>query len=361
MRLPSARLVGRMLRDIAILCVALAFAGMACIPTVEDQPPRAARRRAPGATAQAVHGEAPVQVEIAEFPKPAPLVAAPYTAKTGNTYADRFLELWNDIHAAKNGYFSPEGVPYHAVETLLVEAPDHGHETTSEAFSYWMWLEAAYGRFGAVNLLFNNAGVAGTGGYLWENSEADWRWTLGVNVMGVAHGIRRFVPRMIAAGLDEEGGHIVNSASIAGWLCAPLLGVYNASKAAVVSASETLYHDLKLAGSRIGVSVLCPAFVPTAIFASERNRPADLANADAPTASQRLARAAGEKAVAGGKFSADDVAAQTFEAIRARRFYVFTHQQIMPAVRARLDAALEGAEPADPYAGRPGARPSPAA
>jgi NAD(P)-dependent dehydrogenase (short-subunit alcohol dehydrogenase family) len=221
--------------------------------------------------------------------------------------------------------------------------------------------EAAYGRFGAVNLLFNNAGVAGTGGYLWENSEADWRWTLGVNVMGVAHGIRRFVPRMIAAGLDEEGGHIVNSASIAGWLCAPLLGVYNASKAAVVSASETLYHDLKLAGSRIGVSVLCPAFVPTAIFASERNRPADLANADAPTASQRLARAAGEKAVAGGKFSADDVAAQTFEAIRARRFYVFTHQQIMPAVRARLDAALEGAEPADPYAGRPGARPRPAA
>ena len=221
--------------------------------------------------------------------------------------------------------------------------------------------EAAYGRFGAVNLLFNNAGVAGTGGYLWENSEADWRWTLGVNVMGVAHGIRRFVPRMIAAGLDEEGGHIVNSASIAGWLCAPLLGVYNASKAAVVSASETLYHDLKLAGSRIGVSVLCPAFVPTAIFASERNRPADLANADAPTASQRLARAAGEKAVAGGKFSADDVAAQTFEAIRARRFYVFTHQQIMPAVRARLDAALEGADPADPYAGRPGARPRPAA
>ena len=221
--------------------------------------------------------------------------------------------------------------------------------------------EAAYGRFGAVNLLFNNAGVAGTGGYLWENSEADWRWTLGVNVMGVAHGIRRFVPRMIAAGLDEEGGHIVNSASIAGWLCAPLLGVYNASKAAVVSASETLYHDLKLAGSRIGVSVLCPAFVPTAIFASERNRPADLANADAPTASQRLARAAGEKAVAGGKFSADDIAAQTFEAIRARRLYVFTHQQIMPAVRARLDAALEGAEPADPYAGRPGARPRPAA
>lgn len=219
--------------------------------------------------------------------------------------------------------------------------------------------DAAYGRFGAVNLLFNNAGVAGTGGYLWENSDADWRWTLGVNLMGVANGIRHFVPRMLAAGLDDEGGHVVNSASIAGWLCAPLLGVYNASKAAVVSASESLYHDLKLAGSRIGVSVLCPAFVPTAIFGSERNRPGELANAGAPTASQRLARTAGEKAVAGGRLSAEDIAEQTFAAIRENRFYVFTHPQIMPSVRARIDAALAGTEPADPYAGRPGARPAP--
>ncbi len=220
--------------------------------------------------------------------------------------------------------------------------------------------DSAYAQFGAVNLLFNNAGVAGTGGYLWENSEADWRWTIGVNLLGVANGIRHFVPRMIAAGLDEDSGHVINSASIAGWLCAPLLGIYNASKAAVVSASETLYHDLKLAGSRIGVTVLCPAFVPTAIFASERNRPAALANVTAPTASQRLARAAGEKAVAGGKLSTEDIAEQTFAAIRANRFYVFTHPQIMPMVRARLDAALAGSEPADPYAGRPGARPRPA-
>lgn len=218
--------------------------------------------------------------------------------------------------------------------------------------------DAACDRFGTVNLLFNNAGVAGTGGYLWENSDADWRWTLGVNLIGVANGIRHFVPRMIAAGLDADSGHVVNSASIAGWLCAPLLGVYNASKAAVVSASETLYHDLRLAGSGIGVSVLCPAFVPTAIFASERNRPPELANAAAPTASQRLARAAGEKAVAGGRLGADEIAARTFDAIRVNRFYVFTHPQIMPTVRARLEAALEGAEPADPYGGRPGTRPA---
>jgi NAD(P)-dependent dehydrogenase (short-subunit alcohol dehydrogenase family) len=217
--------------------------------------------------------------------------------------------------------------------------------------------QAAYERFGAVHLLMNNAGVAGTGGLVWENSEADWRWTLGVNLMGVACGIRHFVPRMIAAGLDAGSGHVVNTASIAGWLCAPLLGVYNASKAAVVALSETLYHDLRLAGSTIGVSVLCPAFVPTAIFDSERNRPAALANAAPPTASQRLARAAGEKAVAGGRISADEVAVQTFEAIAAGRFYVFTHPQILPSVRERFEAALSGADPADPYAGRPSARP----
>jgi NAD(P)-dependent dehydrogenase (short-subunit alcohol dehydrogenase family) len=217
--------------------------------------------------------------------------------------------------------------------------------------------QAAYDGFGAVNLLFNNAGVAGTGGYLWENSEADWRWTLGVNLLGVAHGIRHFVPRMLAAGLDAASGHIVNSASIAGWLCAPLLGVYNASKAAVVSLSETLYHDLRVAGSQIGVSVLCPAYVPTSIFASERNRPAELANDKPETASQRLARAAGEKAVAGGKLSAEQVAMQTFEAVRDNRFYVFTHPQIVPSVRERFEAALAGAAPADPFASRPKARP----
>jgi NAD(P)-dependent dehydrogenase (short-subunit alcohol dehydrogenase family) len=217
--------------------------------------------------------------------------------------------------------------------------------------------DAAYARFGGVNLLFNNAGVAGNGGYLWEHSDADWRWTLGVNLIGVANGIRHFVPRMIAAGLGADDGHVVNTASIAGWLCAPLLGAYNASKAAVVAASETLYHDLRLAGSGIGVSVLCPAFVPTAIFASERNRPAELANPGAPTASQRLARAAGQKAVAAGRISAGEIAAATFEAIRAGRFCIFTHAQVMPLVRARLDAALAGGEPADPYAGRPDARP----
>jgi hypothetical protein len=127
----------------------LALAGTACIPTVEDRQPKAARKRTSSGSSggQGLRPKQKVEVEVADFPKPGPLNASAYTNKTGNEYADRFLALWNDIHAAKNGYFSPEGVPYHAVETLLVEAPDYGHETTSEAYSYWMWLEAAYGRF----------------------------------------------------------------------------------------------------------------------------------------------------------------------------------------------------------------------
>lgn len=130
--------------------LAFAVLAAACIPTLEEQQAKsAAHKRAAGPAspgAGAHHGKTQQPVEVAEFPKPEPLHYAPYGEKTGNEYADRFLALWNDIHAAKNGYFSPEGVPYHSAETMMVEAPDYGHETTSEAYSYWMWLEAAYGR-----------------------------------------------------------------------------------------------------------------------------------------------------------------------------------------------------------------------
>jgi len=134
-----------------LLALGATAATVACIPTVEDQQsgPKAARKRSHGSanTPAGLRAKPQVDVEVADFPKPAPLGQYQYTKKTGNEYADRFIALWNDIHATKNRYFSPEGVPYHAVETLLVEAPDYGHETTSEAYSYWMWLEAAYGKF----------------------------------------------------------------------------------------------------------------------------------------------------------------------------------------------------------------------
>jgi NAD(P)-dependent dehydrogenase (short-subunit alcohol dehydrogenase family) len=210
--------------------------------------------------------------------------------------------------------------------------------------------------FGAVHLLFNNAGV-GSGGYIWENSEQDWDWVLGVNLMGVVHGIRHFVPAMLESSRAGEPAHIVNTASIAGWLNAPLMGVYNVSKQAVVSLTETLYHDLQLAGSAVGVSLLSPAFVATGISRSHRARPEHLANAGPITASQRTAQAQTQKAVESGRISAAEVAKMTFDAIRANRFYIFTHPQILPLVGKRVRHAIEGLAPADVYEGRPDVRP----
>jgi NAD(P)-dependent dehydrogenase (short-subunit alcohol dehydrogenase family) len=213
--------------------------------------------------------------------------------------------------------------------------------------------ERAFATFGAVHLLFNNAGV-GSGGLLWENSERDWQWVLGVNLWGVIHGVRHFVPPMLAAG---EPGHIVNTASIAGLLNAPNMGVYNVSKHAVVSLSETLHHDLKLVQAKLGTSVLCPAYVPTGIAQSHRNRPDDLRDAAAPTASQRAAHATIVKAVDSGRMSAADVVRATFEAVEAERFYVFTHPQIMPTVELRFADVLQGRNPSDPFSTRPQLKP----
>jgi NAD(P)-dependent dehydrogenase (short-subunit alcohol dehydrogenase family) len=217
--------------------------------------------------------------------------------------------------------------------------------------------DRAYAEFGGVHLLMNNAGVA-CGGYVWESTEKDWQWVLGVNLMGVVHGVQHFLPRMLEANGRGESGHVVNTASMAGWLTAPLMGVYNVSKHAVVALTETLFHDLKLAQSSIGVTVLNPAFVPTGIAHSHRVRPPELANSGTPTRSQQMAQAGSEKAVSSGRISATDVAAMTFDAIRASRFYVFTHPQIMPSVEARFAAVLDGDAPADPYATRPTTRPT---
>jgi NAD(P)-dependent dehydrogenase (short-subunit alcohol dehydrogenase family) len=215
----------------------------------------------------------------------------------------------------------------------------------------------AFAELGEVNLLVNNAGVGG-GGYVWETSEEEWRWVLGVNLMGVVHGLRHFVPRMIEANARGVPGHVVNTASIAGWLATPMFGVYSVSKHAVVALTETLHHDLRLAGATLGVTLLCPAFVPTGIARSERNRPSHLAGAAPRTPSQARAQAALERAVAGGKIGATDVARMTFEAVAEDRFYVFTHPQILASVRARHEAVHAAAPPADPYGQRPDRRPA---
>jgi NAD(P)-dependent dehydrogenase (short-subunit alcohol dehydrogenase family) len=205
-------------------------------------------------------------------------------------------------------------------------------------------------RFGAAHLLFNNAGVAGGGGFVWEASLEDWQWIMGVNLMGVVHGIRSFVPLML-----EQGGecHVVNTASAAGLVSAPLMAVYNVSKHGVVALSETLHHDLRAAGARIGVSVLCPAFVPTNISTSERNRPAGLSEGGRPTASQIAARERSEKAVSSGRLSAAQVAQMTFDAVREDRFYVITHPKMLASVQLRLQDIVAQRTPTDPYSLKP--------
>lgn len=202
--------------------------------------------------------------------------------------------------------------------------------------------------FGDVDLLFNNAGV-GSGGLIWETSERDWQWVLGVNVWGVIHGIRAFVPSMLAQG---SAGHVVNTASVAGLLSAPLMGVYNVSKHAVVTMTETLYHDLKMAKAQIGCSLLCPAFVPTGIHESERNRPKS-AEDEAPTPSQLAARDSIRKAVTSGRIKPQDVAKMTFDAIRSDRFYIITHPKILGSIGLRHEDIAAQRNPSDPYSYKP--------
>ena len=217
--------------------------------------------------------------------------------------------------------------------------------------------DATMEKFGAVHLLFNNAGV-GSGGLIWENTEADWEWVLGVNVWGVVHGVRIFTKLMLECAKNDPSfeGHIVNTASMAGLLNAPTMGVYNVSKHAVVSLSETLYHDLQLVQAPIGASVLCPYFVPTGISQSHRNRPADVAATEGVTASQRAAQAMTVKAVESGKVTAADVSTITFDAIRDGQFYIYSHPGALAGVASRMDEIVHQKNPGDPYQNTPHVR-----
>ena len=208
-------------------------------------------------------------------------------------------------------------------------------------------------RFGAPHFVFNNAGV-GSGGLIWENSVKDWEWVLGVNVMGVVHGVRVFTPMMIDAAKNDPAwyGHIVNTASMAGLLNPPNMGVYNVSKHAVVSLSETLYQDLSLVTDQIGASVLCPFFVATGIHQSHRNRPAEL-EAEKPTRSQMIQQAMTGKAVESGKVSAADVAQLVFDAISNNQFYIYSHPKAIKSVQTRLEDILQARNPTDPFADKP--------
>ena len=215
--------------------------------------------------------------------------------------------------------------------------------------------QAVLEKFGAPHFVFNNAGV-GSGGLIWENTAQDWEWVIGVNLMGVAHGVRVFTPMMLEAAKKDPAyqGHIVNTASMAGLLNAPNMGVYNVSKHAVVSLSETLYQDLSLVTDQISASVLCPFFVPTGISQSHRNRPEELKTRGVkPTQSQLIGQAMSDKAVGSGKVSAADVAQKVFDAVAANQFYIYSHPKAIGSVQVRLEDIMLARNPTDPFSHKP--------
>jgi NAD(P)-dependent dehydrogenase (short-subunit alcohol dehydrogenase family) len=194
-------------------------------------------------------------------------------------------------------------------------------------------------RFGAVHVLCNNAGVA-VGGLTWEMSLADWQWVVGVNLWGVIHGVRTFVPLMLKQG---GPGHVVNTASIAGLISGPMMSVYNVTKHAVVTLSETLQHDLSMVGSAIKVSVLCPAWVNTRINESDRNRPASLPGRPEPPQAAAMREQMGQLLASG--LDPAQVARLVFDAVRDERFYVLPHQDFKAFVRRRMEDILEERTP----------------
>ncbi len=190
--------------------------------------------------------------------------------------------------------------------------------------------------FGGAHLVFNNAGVGGVRVKTWQATAKDWEWVLGVNVWGVIHGVRVFTPIMLRQG-DE--GHIVNTASAAGFVSMASTAPYAVSKHSVVTLSEVLYHDLKAEDAKVGVSVLCPAWVGTNIWNSQRNRPQDLRD-HADTAEERARRDEVRRVLEKGKVTAADVAQMTFEGIAGGQFYIFPHPKIRKDIQTRMEDIL---------------------
>ena len=215
---------------------------------------------------------------------------------------------------------------------LLLQKTDVSREDEVAALA-----AAAFARFGGVHLLCNNAGV-GLTRVSWELTTADWNWVLGVDLWSVIHGVQHFVPRMLK---QAEGGHVVNTSSVAGLLSTPGMAAYNVAKHGVVTLSETLYGELLAAKARIGVSLLCPAWVPTAIHESGRNRQqrfGEVKPAEGLSASyeQRMA-----SAVKSGRLTAADMANEVFAAVAEDRFYVIPHRKINHAIQLRMDDIMQ--------------------
>jgi NAD(P)-dependent dehydrogenase (short-subunit alcohol dehydrogenase family) len=232
------------------------------------------------------------------------------------------------------------------LESAVGDLKAAGHDATavvtdvSDSESISSLAEKAVATYGKVHVLCNNAGVLGSSQDIWETTVADWQWTVGVNLLGVVHGIRSFVPIMLAQG---EAAHVVNTASVSGLI--PAGGIYGATKHAVVSISETLYNQLKLREAPIGVSVLCPGYVATRLIDSERNRPSALA--DSKRAADPAMREAARQLLAAG-LNPEAAADAVITGIREDRLYLLTHSEYDDMIRTRVENILARRNPAPP-------------
>ncbi len=217
------------------------------------------------------------------------------------------------------------------------------------------WLaHRVYQRFGDVHYLFNNAGVLGKTSML-DAMLKDWEWIIGVNMWGIIHGVRAFVPRMLAGGKE---GRVINIAGGAGFLSGPGLGIYRMTKHAVVALSESLYHELAIIGSDIKVSVVSPAFIKTGIMGAEKNRPSRLQNiAGTPVNNP------GEEAILGffnrqvnNGPEPESIAEAIWAGIDSQKFYIFAPSLsedlfTRKAMQLRFDAIIAEENPVNPFVG----------
>jgi NAD(P)-dependent dehydrogenase (short-subunit alcohol dehydrogenase family) len=203
--------------------------------------------------------------------------------------------------------------------------------------------DKSFSTFGSVDLLFNNAGV-GAGSTTWESSLADWEWVLGVNLWGMIHGLRAFLPRMLA---QDSEGYIVNTASVAGLLSYHPSAPYQVSKHAVVSLSEHLYYTLKQRNAKLNAAVICPGWVKTRIMESARNRPRELLNPSEPSGPEVEAVLESMRQEVQAGLAPEKVAEKTFEALQDGKFYILTNPELMPFVQARMSHLVQGFNPPD--------------
>ncbi len=232
------------------------------------------------------------------------------------------------------------------IEALAAESSDIAavHCDVTDPSSCERLAEAAWERFGGVHVLCNNAGVIGRFAPVWDQDPDDWRWLFSVNVLGVANMLRAFVPRLLSQG---EPAHVVNTASEAAFTARAFVGVYHASKHAVLAISETLAQELEEQGAPIRVSVLCPGGVNTRVLDAARNRPGSLAP-------ERESRGvAGALRARYGRQLPDamaprDVAGAVIDGIRNERFYVFSHPEVAQLAAERAEAVANDTYPALP-------------